>query len=120
MVGGNNISKGTWMKKQISALLSIYALCIVLACLLWSSPVFLSGCFLLIGVSMLYRWHSKTDLLFYFVAFTLGPLGEAVAVRSGAWTYSKPIFLIPLWLPLLWGIIGLFLKKLCESLTATE
>jgi hypothetical protein len=108
------------MKKQIAALLSIYALCIVLASLLWSSPVILSVCFLLIGISMLYRWHSKTDLLFFSVAFLVGPLGEAVAVRSGAWTYSKPIFLIPLWLPLLWGIAGLFLKKFCESLTTTE
>ena len=104
------------MKKQIAALLLIYALCIGLATLLWSSPIILSGCLVLIGALMLRRWHSKTELLFYFVAFCLGPLGEAIAVRSGAWVYSKPIFLIPLWLPLLWGIVGLFLKKLCESL----
>ena len=120
MVRGLNDKKGKKMKIKIAALLSIYALCIVLASLLWSSPVILSGCFLLIGVLMLYRWHSKTDLLFFSVAFLVGPLGEAIAVRSGAWTYSKPIFLIPLWLPLLWGIAGLFIKKLCESLTTTE
>src|SRR5512134_459191 len=108
------------MKQQIAALLSIYVLCIVLTCLLWPSPIILSGCLLSIGVSMLIRWHSRTDLLFYFVAFVVGPLGEAFAVRSGAWTYAKPIFLIPLWLPLLWGIAALFLKKLCESLTAKE
>jgi uncharacterized membrane protein YoaT (DUF817 family) len=108
------------MKKQIVALLLIYALCIALASFLWSYPIILSACLVLIGVFMLRRWHSKTDLLFYSVAFLLGTLGEAIAVRSGAWSYSKPTFLIPLWLPLLWGIVGLFLKKLCESLAAKE
>jgi hypothetical protein len=108
------------MKRQIVALLLIYALCIALASFLWSHPIILSVCLVLIGVFMLHRWHSKTDLLFYSVAFLLGPLGEAIAVRSGAWSYSKPTFLIPLWLPLLWGIVGVFLKKLCESLAAKE
>jgi len=65
---------------------------------------------------MLHRWHSKGDVLFYSIAFLLGPLREAILVRSGAWVYAKPSFLIPLWLPLLWGIVVLFLKKLCESL----
>ena len=116
----HNDNRDKNMTKTIVALLSIYALCIVLASLLWSSPVILTGCYILIGVLMLYRWHSKTDLLFFFVAFLVGPLGEAIAVRSGAWTYAKPIFLVPLWLPLLWGIAGLFLKKLCESLTTME
>jgi hypothetical protein len=108
------------MKKQIAALLLIYALCIALVSFLWSHPISLSACLVLIGVLMLRGWHSKTDLLFYSVAFLLGPLGEAVAVRSGAWSYSRPSFLIPLWLPLLWGIVGLFLKKLCESLATKE
>ena len=108
------------MKKQIIGLLSIYVLCIALTCLLWSHPVVLSACFVLISVLMLYRWHSKTDLLFYFVAFLLGPLGEAIAVRSGAWMYAEPSFLIPLWLPLLWGIAVLFFKKLCGALAVTE
>ena len=108
------------MKKQIAALLLTYALCIALASFLWSHPIILSACLVLIGVFMLRRWHSKADLLFYSVAFLLGPLGEAIAVRSGAWSYSKPSFLIPLWLPLLWGIVGLFLKKLCESLATKE
>ena len=107
-------------KKQIIGLLSIYALCIALTSLLWSHPITLSGCLVLIGVLMLHRWHSKTDLLFYSVAFLLGPLGEAIAVRSGAWMYAKPAFLIPLWLPLLWGIVVLFLKKLCEALAVRK
>ncbi len=94
----------------------IYALCIALTSFLWSHPIILSACFVLISTLMLLRWHSKGDVLFYSIAFLLGPLGEAIVVRSGAWVYAKPSFLIPLWLPLLWGIVVLFLKKLCESL----
>jgi hypothetical protein len=108
------------MKKRIAALLGIYALSILLTCVLWSSPQALSGCLLVIGAGMLYRWHSKADLLSYSAAFLLGPLGEAAAVRAGAWTYAKPVILIPAWLPLLWGVAGLFLKRVCESVAAPE
>ena len=108
------------MKRQIVALLSVYALCILLVSLLWPRPTMLSACLVLISLSLLYRWHTRRDLLFYSVAFVLGPLGEAIAVRSGAWTYANPFSLIPLWLPLLWGVVALFLKNLCESLVATR
>jgi hypothetical protein len=103
------------MKKRIAALLAIYALAIVLTSLLWPMPWILSGCLLLIGAAMLYRWHGKADLLSYAVAFFLGPIGEAVAVRAGAWAYARPVLLVPAWLPPLWGIAGLFLRRVCES-----
>ena len=69
---------------------------------------------------MLYKWHSKSDLVFYFVGFALGPVGEFVAVYFGAWKYSKPLYLIPIWLPFLWGIAALFMKKLSETLITKE
>jgi hypothetical protein len=69
---------------------------------------------------MLFRWHTQADLLFYFAALSFGPLGEAISVWSGAWAYSRPSFLIPLWLPLLWGIAGLFLKRFCDSLVSRK
>jgi hypothetical protein len=50
---------------------------------------------------MLRKWHSRSDLMFYVVAFVLGPLGEIVAVSSGAWEYARPSYLIPMWLPFL-------------------
>jgi len=108
------------VKRQILLLISVYALCIVLVSLLWSKPILLSACLAIVSVILLYRWHSKADVLFYAAAFVLGPLGELIAIRSGAWTYSKPIFLIPLWLPIVWGVVGLFLKNLCRSLLPTE
>jgi hypothetical protein len=65
---------------------------------------------------MLTKWHKKSDLIFYFVAFSLGPIGEAFAIYLGAWQYSKPFYLIPVWLPFLWGISALFVKKISETL----
>ena len=104
------------MKKELIIEVLIYALSITLASLLWHRPVFLSICFLLISIFMLHRWHAKGDLIFYSVAFVLGPLGEIIAVYFGAWQYSKPLYLIPIWLPFLWGIAALFMKKLSETL----
>ena len=108
------------MKKELVIEIIIYVLCIALASLLWHRPTVLSLCYILISIIILYRWHAKSDLLFYFVAFVLGPVGEGVAVYFGAWKYSKPLHLIPIWLPFLWGITALFMKKLSETLIAVE
>ena len=108
------------MKTKLIIQVVIYVLCIALASTLWHRPIALSLCYMLVTVFMLSKWHARSDLLFYSVAFVVGPAAEAVAVRFRAWEYSKPLYLIPVWLPLLWGIVGLFLKKVCETLTANK
>jgi hypothetical protein len=108
------------MKKDLAIQALLYALCIALASMLWQRPMLLSVCFILITVFMLSKWHEKTDLTFYFVAFLLGPIGELAVVHFGAWKYAKPIYLIPAWLPFLWGIFALFLKKLCDTLLTKQ
>jgi len=104
------------MKRALALEAGIYALCLVLASILWRWPIMLSLAYLAISALMLSRWHTQGDLLFYFAAFVLGPCGEIVAVYFGAWTYAKPLYLIPVWLPFLWGIAALFMKKLAETL----
>ena len=108
------------MKTELVIQAVIYVLCIALASILWHRPIALSLCYVLVTVFMLSKWHAGSDLLSYSVAFVLGPAAEAVVVYFRAWEYSKPLFLIPVWLPLLWGIFGLFLKKVCETLTANK
>jgi len=98
----------------------IYGLCFLLASVLWRSPLLLSACYLLLIASMLWRWHTSADVIFFLLSFALGPLGEIVAVSFGAWQYAKPSFLIPMWLPFAWGISGLFLKKTAEALVAPQ
>jgi len=104
------------MKKELVFELCIYIISIILAGIFWHEPVILTVSYIFISVIMLTKWHKKSDLIFYFVAFSLGPIGEAFAIYLGAWQYTKPFYLIPIWLPFLWGISTLFIKKLSEAL----
>ncbi len=106
----------TSMKKELSFELCIYAISVALSGLFWRRPAILGISYVIISMIMLIKWHEKSDLIFYFVAFSLGPIGEAFAVYLRAWQYSKPFYLIPIWLPFLWGISALFLKNISETL----
>jgi len=108
------------MKKDLLFELGTYILCILLAAFLWHRPTFLTVCYIVISLIIFLKWHTKSDLFFYVVAFVLGPLGESVAVYFGAWEYSKPFYFIPLWLPLLWGISALFVKNLSDTLLKSK
>jgi uncharacterized membrane protein YoaT (DUF817 family) len=107
------------MKKDIALPAAIYILCVVLVSLLWHRPIVLLACCLTASIFMLYQWHDRSDVIFYGVAFVLGPVAEALAVHFGAWQYSEPLYYLPIWLPFLWGIVALFLKKISESLAGT-
>ena len=104
------------MKKELVFELCIYIISIILVGFLWHEPAILTIFYIVISVIMLTKWHEKSDLIFYFVAFGLGPIGEAFAIYLGAWQYSKPFYLIPIWLPFLWGISALFVRKISETL----
>jgi hypothetical protein len=108
------------MKRELVTQAVLYILCIALVSMFWQRPMALSMCLIIIAVFMIYRWHEKSDLLFFFVAFLLGPAGEAIAIYFGAWKYAQPTYLIPIWLPFLWGTIALFLKRLCETLMVKQ
>ena len=74
-------------------------LTLVLLLVLWSIPIFF--------------WPKKGDLAYFFMAFILGPIGEIVAIKFGAWQYSNPDFLgIPIWLPFLWGCSAVLFNRL--------
>jgi hypothetical protein len=103
------------MKKNLGIEIAVYVLCLSLASFLWRRPLALLLGLVAISVFMLHRWHGRADLFFYGTGFVLGPLGEAMAVYFGAWRYAKPQFLIPVWLPFLWGIASLLVKRLCDT-----
>jgi len=94
----------------------IYIILIGLAAGMWSRPLLLTGCYAVLGGVMLLRWHSRSDVGFFFLAGVLGPLGEIIGVRFGAWHYTLPWIDIPVWLPLGWAVAGLYLKKTTEVL----
>ena len=99
------------MALNIFRYVPIYIACIGLAGLLWQRPVLLAICYIAISAVILTFYHSKGDLIYFFVPFFLGPLGEMVPIAFGAWTYSKPLVLVPLWLPFVWGLAGLFMRR---------
>ncbi len=102
--------------KLVIMLLAIYAACVALACCLWKNQALLTGCYVVISLMLFLRWHTASDVLFYAVAFVLGPVGEFFATVFGAWSYAQPWYFIPAWLPFLWGIAILVVKNLAETL----
>ncbi|UCG51572.1 MAG: DUF2878 family protein [Candidatus Latescibacterota bacterium] len=104
------------MRKEIGFEAVVYVLCIALASTLWERPFLLFICYLGLSLLMLIWWHAPGDLILYFVAFVFGTLADIVAVYFGAWSYSKPLYLAPVWLPPLWGIAALLLKRTSETL----
>jgi hypothetical protein len=105
------------MKKELLFELFIYALLVILVAALWNKPVILTVCYGAMSLFALLIWHTKRDLFFYFVAFILGSVGESIAIYFGAWKYSKPFYLIPLWLPFLWGLAALVVRNMSETLS---
>lgn len=63
-------------------------------------------------------WRERFDFLWFSTAAVIGPLGEAVIIAHGAWSYAKPVvFGVPIWLPVLWGVAGLLGKRLVISVS---
>lgn len=96
--------------------LPIYVACIGFAGVLWQRPVALTLCYVAISVLLLAKFHAKGDLIYFFVPFFMGPLGELLPVGLGAWTYSKPLVMVPVWLPFVWGIAGLYMRRTSQAI----
>jgi hypothetical protein len=104
------------MRKELFIEAAFYVAALSCVSFLWRSPLVLLLCLAAMSALMFWRWHRSSDILFYTAGFVLGPLAEAMAVHFGAWEYAKPLFLVPIWLPCLWGIAALFVKLFCETL----
>ena len=108
------------MKREVGITLGIYVCCVGSTCLFWERPIIVFLCYLLLSGFMLRRWHSPADLVSFLSAMVLGTIADVVAVSFGVWKYSEPLFLVPVWLPLGWGIVGLFLKRVSGALVTSE
>ena len=97
--------------------LVVYIICIFLIVLFWQNSFVLFVGILVVSAIIFIKWHEKKDFIYYFVAFFLGTIAEIIAVYSGAWQYTKPFYLIPVWLSFLWGIAGLLLLKIGKTLS---
>jgi len=98
----------------------LYAVCVALVCVLWERPLALLACSVVLSALLLRRWHSKGDVVFYCAGVLFGTVADWSGVQSGAWHYNAVSGAIPLWLPFMWGIVPLLLKKMSETLTGSQ
>jgi hypothetical protein len=81
--------------------------------LLWQKPFQLTLVLASISAFMLLVWKSKEDLYLYAIVAVSGAIAEAVAIAFGVWKYTLPNFAgIPAWLPLLWGLAAVFIRRI--------
>ena len=60
---------------------------------------------------------SKVSLITFGIFALSGFIAEAIAVYGGAWIYAEQhVLSLPLWLPLVWGSVGVASIRLVEKL----
>jgi hypothetical protein len=81
-----------------------------------NATLFLGGLLVLLAVRLAFA-SAPGDWAFALVAAVAGPLVEATIHATGAFDYTEPDFLgIPLWLPALWAIGGLAIRRILGPL----
>jgi len=108
------------MKRLLRAFLYSCVLAIlslVVVAYFWNRPVLLTFIMISISILMLLIWRTKEDLYLYLITGVCGALAEVFAISMGAWTYASPNLKgIPYWLPFLWGVTGLFVKRMANEI----
>ncbi len=102
------------------ALFALYLGVVLFAGLFWDRPLLLVGLYVAMSALALWAWGSREVVAIFFAGFVLGPAGEILAVRLGAWEYTSAGGLVPIWLPLAWGLTSIFLLKLSHTMTPPQ
>jgi hypothetical protein len=84
--------------------------------ILWRWPTLLFSGFAGFAVILLWVSRRRGDYLYFVIPAVLGPLGEVPAILGGAWVYSKPMGVVPIWLPLAWGCAALLIKCTADNI----
>jgi hypothetical protein len=79
----------------------------------WKNPLELTIGLIIISILILTLSRKKEDLALYIICGIAGAIAEITAIQFGAWQYSLPYMnIIPYWLPFLWGIAAVFIKRI--------
>lgn len=104
------------MKRLILEIV-IYFVEVISVLFFFSRPIFLAV--FLCGTSIVYLLILKRSdfVSLYFLAAVIGPVAEFAAIRKDAWVYTySTVFNLPMWLPFAWGIVVLFITRICETI----
>ena len=78
----------------------------------WNNSLLLFGILIVVSILTFLISVSKEDLVLFIVCGFWFTFSESIAIYFGVWTYTSPhIFGVPYWLPLLWGIAAVFIKR---------
>jgi len=103
------------MKKTIKRLL-LDLIVLVFAMLtiifFWKNTLLTTVFLVILSIALLIK-TSKTDILFFAIISISATFIETITISSGAWIYStQHLFIVPLWIPLYWGIGGTVMKDI--------
>ena len=92
--------------------------CLAVVSVFWKAPALLLFVLAAIAASMIFIGEErKRDLVLFLLVSVWGAFSEAIAIHYGAWSYPEPSIIgIPLWLPFVWGIAGIFIKRLYQAI----
>ena len=91
------------------SLIAIFSISFV--SLLWRDIVLLTSSLLILAIFSLRYFHKKNDVIIFFIGAVIGTGTELVCIYFGAWKYMNPTYLIPLWLPVLWGLAAIVIRR---------
>ena len=90
-------------------------------CLFYRNNVILASLLLIAWLFGLKFWHTKRDVYIFVTGAIIGPFGEIIAIRAGAWHYANPTILgIPIWLPLAWGLAVITIFRFVELIAEID
>ncbi len=110
-----------WTGKQI--ITDIMMLCIGAAfiCFLYPFDIPLTALLILSSVFLLKFWFGRRELYHFITAIVIGTLAEIAATYSGAWIYAyATLMIIPLWVPIGWGLFVMIISHIADSLVSQE
>jgi hypothetical protein len=100
--------------KSLIVILSIIVLTVAIMSFLWRDNLFTTSALTILSVGILLFWNKIQDIFRYSVAAVGGTTAEVVCIYFGVWTYSNPTYIIPIWLPLVWGLTGIISGRLVD------
>jgi hypothetical protein len=80
--------------------------------LLWRDVFLLTVSLLIFSIFVLRHFHKKSDFLIFSIGGMMGASTEFVCIYFGAWQYTNTTYLIPLWLPIVWGLASLVISRI--------
>jgi hypothetical protein len=93
------------------ALMLIIIFSISFVSLFWKDSILLTFALLIMAIFSLSYFHTKTDFIVFTTVGIVASFAEAVCIYFGAWNYTNPTRLIPLWLPILWGLAAIIIRR---------